>query len=68
MGPYLSLEKENVCVMFTYSIKQVHEIMKFHVAVLQQQLRSVQKSMSSPSLLKLSIVAIQIFCYYGNVM
>ena len=45
MGPYLSLEKENVCVMFTYSIKQVHEIKKFHVAVLQQQLRNVQKSM-----------------------
>ena len=45
IGPYLSLEKENFCVMFTYSIKQVHDIKKFHVAVLQQQLRNVQKSM-----------------------
>ena len=32
-------------MFLTYSKKQVHEIKKFHVAVLQQQLRNVQKSM-----------------------
>ena len=28
----LEKEKENLCVVFTYSIKQAHEIRKFHVA------------------------------------
>ena len=33
-GPYLSVEdeKDNFCVVFTYSIKRVREIRKFHVA------------------------------------
>ena len=46
-GPYLSLEKEsdNVYALLTYSIKWVHEIRKFHVAVVQQWLRNVQKSL-----------------------
>ena len=46
-GLYLSLEKEsdNVCALLTYSIKWVHEIRKFHVAVVQQWLRNVQKSL-----------------------
>ena len=45
-GTYLSVEKEkeNLCVVFTYSIKQVHEIRRFHVVVVQQRLRNVQKS------------------------
>ena len=45
-GPYLSLEKENFCtVLLTYSIKQVREIRKFPVAVVQQRLRNnIQKS------------------------
>ena len=45
-GPYLSLEKEKepFCVLFSYSIKRVHEIRKFHVAVVQPRLRNVQKS------------------------
>ena len=45
-GPYLSLEKEkeNFCVLLTYSIKRAREIMKFHVAVVQQRLRNIQKS------------------------
>ena len=30
-GSYLSLEKENCCVVFTYSIKRAREIGKFHV-------------------------------------
>ena len=44
-GPYLSLakEKENFCVVLTYSINRVREIRKFHVAVVQQRLRNVQK-------------------------
>ena len=44
-GPYLSLEKtEKLFVVFTYSVKQVHEIRKFHVAVVQRWLKNVQKS------------------------
>ena len=43
-GPYLSLEKENFCVLLTYSIKQAREIRKFPVAVVQQRLRNIQKS------------------------
>ena len=45
-GKYLSLEKEkeNFCVVLTYLIKRASEIRKFHVAVVQQQLRNVQKS------------------------
>ena len=63
------------CVVFTNSIKWAHEISKFHVAVVQRRLRSVLLiksiaflpfSLPSPSsLLKLSIVAIQKFCYDG---
>ena len=46
-GPYLSLEKEKetFCVVLTYSIKWTREIRKFHVAVMQQRLKNVQKSM-----------------------
>ena len=40
---YLILEKESFCAAFTYSIKRAGEIRKFHVAVLQRRLRSVQK-------------------------
>ena len=45
-GPYVSLEKEkqNFCVVLTYSIKRAREIRKFHVTVVQQRLRNVQKS------------------------
>ena len=41
--PYLILEKESFCAAFTYSIERAGEIRKFHVAVLQRRLRSVQK-------------------------
>ena len=46
-GPFLRLEKEKeaFCVVLTYSIKRAREIRKFHFAVLQQRLRTVQKSM-----------------------
>ena len=45
-GPYVSLEKEkqNFCTVLTYSIKRAREIRKFHVSVVQQRLRNVQKS------------------------
>ena len=45
-GPFTCLEKEkdNFCVAFTYSIKRVREIRKFHVAVVQRRLRNVEKS------------------------
>ena len=45
-GPYVSLEKEkrNFCVVLTYSIRLAREIRKFHVVVVQQRLRNVQKS------------------------
>ena len=45
-GPYASLEKEkqNFCVVLTYSIKRAREIRKFHVVIVQQRLRNVQKS------------------------
>ena len=43
-GPYLSLEKEHFFVLLTYSIKQAREIGKFPVAVVQQRLRNIQKS------------------------
>ena len=45
-GPYVSLEKEipNFWVVLPYSIKRAREIRKFHVAVVQQPLRNVQKS------------------------
>ena len=45
-GPYVCLENEKqiFCVVLTYSIKRAREIRKFHVAVVQQRLRNVQKS------------------------
>ena len=44
--PYVSLEqeKQNFCVVLTNSIKRAREIRKFHVAVVQQRLRNVPKS------------------------
>ena len=45
-GRYASLEKDtqNFCVVLTNSIKRAREIRKFHVAVVPQRLRNVQKS------------------------
>lgn len=37
-------KRGNFCVMFTYSIKQVRKIGKFHIAVVQWRLKNVQKS------------------------
>ena len=46
-GPYLSLEKEKepFCTVFTYSVKRVSEIRKFHVAVVQRLLKNVQRKL-----------------------
>ena len=41
----LKEEKDNFCVVFTYSIKQACEIRKFHVAGMQRRQRNVQNSM-----------------------
>ena len=77
-GPYLSLqkEKENFCVVLTYSIKRTSEIRKFHVAVVQQRLRNAcaklffcqYKHIAFLLLQKLPIVMIQKSGYHGNVM
>ena len=72
-GPYLGLgkEKEHVCVVLTYLIKRASEIGKVYVAVVQQRLRNVQKSVVHVHvhvlLQKLPIVVMQKFCYLGNV-
>ena len=46
-GPYLSFEKEkdNFCVVFTYSIKRACEIWIFYVAGVQRRQRNEQNSM-----------------------
>ena len=74
---------QKVRTYLTYSIKQVREIEKFHVAVVQQRLRNVRKgrdarakavaflsfSLPSPSsLIRLPNVVIKKFGYHGNVM
>ena len=72
-GPYVSFEKQkqNVCVVLTYSIRWAREIRKFHVAVVQSNFANLNLLFffCSPLLLqKLPIVAIQKFCYHGNMM
>ena len=44
-GPYLNLEKEreNFCLVFTYSIKRAREMRTFHIAVVQRRLRNCAK-------------------------
>ena len=78
---YLSLEKEsdNFCVVFTYSIKRVREIRKFHVVVVQRRKRNVQNSVmhvQSCCLLIWTYYFLPFFlpspsslvlCYHGNV-
>ena len=57
-GPYLSLEeeKDNFCVVFTYSIKQACEIRKFHVARVQRREKNVQNS----------VMHVQICCFVNK--
>ena len=57
-------KKDLFCLVFIYySIKQVREIRKFHVAVVHRHLTNVQKTVMH----KLRIVVIQKFCYHANV-
>ena len=44
--PSLEKEKETFCVVVTYSVKRASEIRKFHVTVVQRQLRNVPKSVA----------------------
>ena len=62
-GPYLSLEKtEKLFVVFTYSVKQVHEIRKFHVAVVQRWLKNVQKSVMHVQSCCFACLNLLLFC------
>ena len=63
-GPYLSLEKEKetFCVVLTYSIKRAREIRKFHVAVVQQRLRNVQKSVMHVQSCSFANLNLLLFC------
>ena len=65
-GPYLSLEKEkkNWGVVVTYSIKRASEIRKFHVAVVQQRLRNVQKSVMHVQSCSFANLNLSLFCCY----
>ena len=67
-GPYLSLEKEsdNVCALLTYSIKRAREIRKFHVAVVQQRLRNVQKSVMHVQSCSFANLNLFLFCCCKN--
>ena len=62
--PYLSKEKEkeNLCVVLTYSIKWAHEIRKFHVAVVQEWLRNVQKRMMLVQSCSFANLDLLLFC------
>ena len=64
-GMYLSgeKEKENVCAVFTYSIKQAREIRRFHVVVVQQQLRNVQKSVMHVQLCSCCFANLHLFFF-----
>ena len=63
-GPYLSLknEKENFCVVFTYSIKQAREISNFHVAVVQRRQRNVEKSLMHVQSCCFANIYLLLFC------
>ena len=61
-------EKENLCVVLTYSMKRASEIRKLHVVVVQQRLFFFQtKPIAFFLLQKLPIVVIQKFCHRSNV-
>ena len=74
-GPYLSLEKEkdNFCVVFTYSIKQACEIRKERNSVMHVQIccfvnRNLLLFCHSPSIaVVVGFVVIQKQCYHGDV-
>ena len=61
-GPYLSLEKENFCTVFTNSIERAREIRKFHVAVVQRRLRNVQKCVMHVQSCCFANINLSVFC------
>ena len=65
---YLSLEKEkeNFVVVLTYSIKRASEIRKFHVAVMQQRLRNVQKNVMHVQSCSFANLNLLLFCCCKN--
>ena len=67
-GPYLSLEKENFCVVLTYSIKRASELRKFHVAVIQQRLRNGQKSVIHVQSCSFASLNLLLFCCFKKLL
>ena len=65
---YLSFEKEkeNFGVVLTYSIKWASEIRKFHVAVMQQRLKNVQKSVMHVQSCSFANLNLLLFCCCKN--
>ena len=65
-GLYLGLEqeKENVCVVLTFLIKRASEIRKVYVAVVQQRLRNVQKSVMHVQSCSFANLNLLLFCCY----
>ena len=63
---YLSLEKEkeNFCVVFTYSIKRARKIRKFHEAVVPRRLRNVQKSVMHVQSCRFAKINLSLFCCF----
>ena len=61
-GPYLNLEKETFCVVFTYSAKRAREIRKFHVVVVQGWLKNVQKSVMLAQSCCFTNINLLLFC------
>ena len=67
-GPYLGWEneKETFCFVLTYSTKWAHKIRKFHVAVMQQQLRNAQKSVDRHKKAQKSVDLHIRSCFFAN--
>ena len=61
-GQYLGLEKENFCVVVTYSIKRASELRKFYVAIIQQRLRNKQKSVMQVQSCSFASLNLLVFC------
>ena len=65
-GLYQSLEKEkeNICVLFTFSIKQTCGLGKIHVAMVQRRLRNVIKAWCTCKFVVLLIVNLFFFAVF----
>ena len=63
-GLYQSLEKENFCVLFTFSIKRTCELGKIHVAMVQRWLRNVIKAWCMCKFVVLLIVNLFFFAVF----